>query len=241
MKPALIQSGPFQVNTWIVPLADSRVLIVDPAACSLSRDETAILSYLNENRLEPAGIFLTHGHFDHITGVRILKDAFPECKIAVHEKDAAMCGSRAAETQGAILGAMGLSYLASAIENLPDADSLFSGGETLDAVFPPRADDDEALRAALKAWLVIHTPGHTQGSACLYNEAEATLIAGDTVFYRSWGRTDLPGGSDAQMMQSLSMLTKTLPPETSVYPGHDAYGFPLGGNFGRDGRLLLSF
>ena len=67
MKPVLLHTGPFQVNTWIVPLTDRWALVVDPAACSFSRDEAAIVSYLRENRLEPAGIFLTHGHFDHIT------------------------------------------------------------------------------------------------------------------------------------------------------------------------------
>ena len=232
MKPVLLHTGPFQVNTWIVPLTDRWALVVDPAACSFSRDEAAIVSYLRENRLEPAGIFLTHGHFDHITGVGIVKAAFPECTSAVHEKDADLCGSRALAVQGAVLEAMGLSYLSSAIEYLPDADRLLSGGETLDAVFPLHSAEP-ALEAALKAWRVIHTPGHTQGSVCLYSEEEAALIAGDTVFYRSWGRTDLPGGNDEQMMQSLAMLTQTLPPETSVYPGHDAFGFPLGGNFGR--------
>ena len=232
MKPVLLHTGPFQVNTWIVPLTDSRVLIVDPAACRHSGDETAILSYVAKERLEPAGILLTHGHFDHIAGVRILKDAFPSCRVAVHESDAAMCGSSALEVQGSVLDSMGLSYLSSAIENLPDADTLLIGGELLDKVFPPHAESSE-LEAALKAWRVIHTPGHTQGSVCLYNETEKMLIAGDTVFYRSWGRTDLPGGNAAQMMQSLSMLTQTLPPDTAVYPGHDAYGFSLGGNFGQ--------
>ena len=118
-----------------MPITGSKVLVIDPAACKFSHDETAILSYLDKNRLEPCGILLTHGHFDHITGTRILKDRFPNCKIAVHKKDAPMCGSQARAVQGAVFDSMGLSYLSESIENLPDADILISGGETLDKVF----------------------------------------------------------------------------------------------------------
>ena len=231
MRLTPVPSGILQVNTWIVPLTGSKALVIDPAACKFSHDETAILSYLDKNRLEPCGFLLTHGHFDHITGTRILKDRFPNCKIAVHKKDAPMCGSQARAVQGAVFDSMGLSYLYESIENLPDADILISGGETLDRVFAAEEKNDMPLLNSLKEWKVIHSPGHTPGSVCIYNAAEKTLISGDTVFYHSWGRTDLPGGNDAEMMQSFSMLSKTLPPDTLVYPGHETYGFTLGGNF----------
>ena len=67
----------------------------------------------------------------------------------------------------------------------------------------------------------IHTPGHTQGACCIL--IEENLFTGDTLFVGAVGRTDLPGGSFKQMIQSLQMLVKTLPPETVVWPGHD-YG-----------------
>ena len=66
-----ILTGPFQVNTWIIPLAENKVLVVDPAACSYIRDTLKIVSYLTEASLEPAGFLLTHGHFDHITGTAV--------------------------------------------------------------------------------------------------------------------------------------------------------------------------
>ena len=71
---------------------------------------------------------------------------------------------------------------------------------------------------------------YTKGSACFYNESEKVLISGDTVFYQSYGRTDLPGGSEAQMQKSLSRIFETLPDDVLVYPGHGACGFELGAN-----------
>jgi glyoxylase-like metal-dependent hydrolase (beta-lactamase superfamily II) len=67
---------------------------------------------------------------------------------------------------------------------------------------------------------VIHTPGHTEGSVCLYFPAEKTLIAGDTLFAGSIGRTDLPGGSMQKILRSLNDKVLALPDETVVAPGH---------------------
>ena len=77
-----------------------------------------------------------------------------------------------------------------------------------------------------EGWQVIETPGHTQGSSCLYNETEKLLISGDTLFWNSYGRTDLFGGSDKQMVESLKKLF-TLPDDVKVFPGHGKYGFTL--------------
>ncbi|HEY1401485.1 MAG TPA: MBL fold metallo-hydrolase, partial [Terriglobales bacterium] len=67
---------------------------------------------------------------------------------------------------------------------------------------------------------VLHTPGHTEGSVCLYFPAEKLLIAGDTLFAGSIGRTDLPGGSVEKIMRSLHQRVLALPDETVVIPGH---------------------
>ncbi len=229
-EPIEIATGPLQVHTWLVPLTGNKVFAVDPAACAFSHDGAALLDYLAQHALELVGILLTHGHFDHVMGTRILKDAFPDCKIAVHALDKGMAGSRAAQMQGVTLHEIGMGELTFALENLPDADALLSGGETLDRVFLSE-DADEALVNALKAWQIIHTPGHTQGSLCAYNAAENILLSGDTLFYRTRGRTDLPGGSEQEIQQSLRLLYQTIPPKTRIYPGHGKYGFPLEENF----------
>jgi glyoxylase-like metal-dependent hydrolase (beta-lactamase superfamily II) len=67
---------------------------------------------------------------------------------------------------------------------------------------------------------VLHTPGHTEGSVCLYEERHALLLSGDVLFAGSYGRTDLPGGSDAAMVASLSRLLEQIPPSVRVLPGH---------------------
>ena len=69
---------------------------------------------------------------------------------------------------------------------------------------------------------MLHTPGHTAGSCCYYLKDEKILFSGDTLFCGSVGRTDFPGGSMAQMRQSLRRLLDTLPGDTDVYPGHDS-------------------
>lgn len=221
-----------QANTWIVPLAGSAVLVVDPAACEYAHDAGRITAWLSEHGRVPVGIFLTHGHFDHIAGTAVLKRAFPSCRIAVHGADSRMAGAEAAEVQGATLEWMGIPSARRMLRSLPDADVLLSGGETLDSVFPAAeepslAADAEEIAAALSRWRVLHTPGHTPGSVCLYSGERNQLISGDTVFYRTYGRTDLEGGSESEMARSLSFLRKTLPQDAAVYPGHDEYGFSL--------------
>jgi hydroxyacylglutathione hydrolase len=79
---------------------------------------------------------------------------------------------------------------------------------------------DETLRAGSLTASVLHTPGHTEGSVCLYFAAEKLLIAGDTLFARSIGRTDLPGGSFEKIMSSLHNRVLALSDETLVIPGH---------------------
>src|SRR5208337_3705175 len=80
--------------------------------------------------------------------------------------------------------------------------------------------DDDALRTGNLTANVLHTPGHTEGSVCLYFPAEKLLIAGDTLFARSIGRTDLPGGSFEKIIRSLKDRVMALPDETIVIPGH---------------------
>ena len=73
-----------------------------------------------------------------------------------------------------------------------------------------------------EGWKIIHTPGHTPGSICLYNETEKALLSGDTLFaYGGYGRTDMYGGDESQIIHSLAFLQEQIPAGTHVYPGHD--------------------
>ena len=82
--------------------------------------------------------------------------------------------------------------------------------------------DGEQLRIGELVFDVLHTPGHTEGSVCLYEERLGLLLAGDVLFAGSYGRTDLPGGSDEAMIHSLGRLARSIPPAVRVLPGHGA-------------------
>lgn len=236
-----IQTGPLHVNTFVVPLAGSAVFIVDPAASELTNDENAIIDYIDEHEAVPIGILLTHGHFDHVMGLKTLRKAFPGICIAIHEKDKECLGEWSEVTQEQFLEPLGAISILDAVSNLPSADVTFQNGQTLASVFSletivssysgdPQAPDIEAVQHELEKWKIIHTPGHTPGSSCFYNESEKKLISGDTLFYKSYGRTDFFGGSEIDMQHSLSVIKDTLPSDTAVYPGHDNYGFTLAEN-----------
>lgn len=139
-------------------------------------------------------ILLTHGHFDHFYGASELKE-LTGAPIYAYKDEAQVL----ADTY----------YNRSAVWAEPRT-------LTPDYLF----DDGEECELAGLRFRVIHTPGHTVGSCCFYFEDEGVLIAGDTLFFESYGRTDLGTGSSAAIMRSLRDILFKLPPETVVYPGH---------------------
>ncbi len=215
MKLHVLHTGVLRVNTLVVPLEDGKCFVVDPAACALSGDSKIIIEYLKSHKLQCQAIVLTHSHFDHITGCAELKAAFPEAKIYVHEADAAeLTGSGIAGPMNAsCLQFFGMPELMQLCGQQPVADVLLRDG------------------MSLLGWKVIHTPGHTPGSICLYNadageEGRGVLISGDTLFdYGGYGRTDMYGGDEAEIQKSLARLNREIPAGTLVYPGHDSFGF----------------
>jgi hydroxyacylglutathione hydrolase len=80
--------------------------------------------------------------------------------------------------------------------------------------------EGEEVRIGDLAFVVLHTPGHTEGSVCLYEGRRGILLSGDVLFAGSYGRTDLPGGDDLQMVASLARLAREIPPDVRVLPGH---------------------
>ncbi|MBP5464549.1 MAG: MBL fold metallo-hydrolase [Treponema sp.] len=217
----LLHTGPFGTNSLLVPLGSSpgegqnrKAFIVDPACCDFSHDTDVIDRCLQEQQLEPVAVVLTHGHFDHVAGLRFLKSKYPAIKVYIHAEDASCIGEKGTERQAQHLSRMGFLEFLPFVSGLCPATDLIAEGDLLFAEYG-------------SPWRVMHTPGHTEGSCVLYSEQEQILISGDTLFYRSWGRTDLPGGDEGQIMQSLKRIYRDIPGDTRVYPGHDRTGFRL--------------
>lgn len=135
-------------------------------------------------------ILLTHGHFDHILAVEDMQKEFG-VDVYIHARDAANLSDPA------------LSLYDPSVATLPAPTEI---------KYRMYGDSFENYR-------VIHTPGHTPGSICLYDPSEGVLFSGDTLFRAGFGRTDLAGGSMSEMISSVRALFE-LPPETVVYPGH---------------------
>ena len=215
MKIHVLHSGVFKVNTLVVPLEGGKCFIVDPAACALSGDENLITDYLKSHKLDCAGIVLTHSHFDHITGIAPLKDAFPNAQICIHSLEACeLTGTGAPGPMNqSVLRFFGAPELLDVVGAQPAADTLLREGMTI------------------FGWKVLHTPGHTPGSICLYkadggDDGRGILISGDTLFdYGGYGRTDMYGGDETEIQKSLARLHREIPVGTLVYPGHDNFGF----------------
>lgn len=212
------QTGLLSVNTLIVPVCDNKVFIVDPAACSISGDSFSFLNFLKTNNLECIGIVLTHSHFDHITGLYELKEVFPNAKIAIHKEEVSEIQAGLGPMNQSILQNFGMSSLIPFFNQFVNPDILLQDKNNL-SVFVQSTD--EKLSSELKKWIVIHTPGHSPGSICLYNEEKRVLISGDTLFYGTCGRTDMYGGNQRTIESNLAKLDRIIPNGTKVYPGHD--------------------
>jgi len=154
----------------------------------------AIESVISENGLIPKAILLTHGHFDHILAANPIMKKFNIPLIACDQE-----------------------------KNIIENSSL-NLSSSFGALVELKADEYVHDRAILDiagfSIRVIHTPGHTEGSACYYFLDEDVLISGDTLFRESVGRSDFPTGSSSQIIRSVKEKLMILPEKTIVYPGH---------------------
>jgi glyoxylase-like metal-dependent hydrolase (beta-lactamase superfamily II) len=187
----ILPVGMLQCNCSIFGDETTRqAMVVDPG------DEIdRILEILSLHRLTVTAIVITHAHIDHIGGAQKLKVA---------------------------TGAPVYMNLAdSELQRMMDVQATWLGVPTPGAVDidVPVKDGDKLLVGATEVH-VLHTPGHTQGSICLWMPSEGKLVVGDTLFRDSIGRTDLPGGDGRQILQSIHDQLLPLPGDTQVFPGH---------------------
>ena len=170
--------------------ATREAIVVDPGD---NLDE--ILAIVRRHGLTVKTIVITHAHIDHIGGAQKLK-ALTGAPVWMHQNDEGLYNHL--ETQAAWL-------------RMPTP-------ERTEIDHHPKEGDSLNLGDA--GFHVLHTPGHTQGSLCLWIPAENKLIAGDTLFQESIGRTDLPGGDSRQILSSIHTKLLVLPEDAVVIPGH---------------------
>jgi len=183
--------GPLQCNCTILgDEASGEAMVVDPGD-----NIPQILSRLAHHNLTLKQIIVTHGHIDHIGGAARLKKA-TGAPIFLNQNDLPQLAIM--DQQAAWLGVP-------TPEILPPDGSL---------------EDGATIGIASHTARILRTPGHTEGSICLHFAPENLLLAGDTLFAGSIGRTDLPGGNSNQILRSLNDRLLTLPDETNVIPGH---------------------
>lgn len=187
----ILRVGPLQCNCSIIgDEATREAMVIDPGD-----DIEDVLALVRKHKLQVKQIVITHAHIDHVGGAMNLRAA-TGAPILLNQNDYALL--KMLDVQAAWIGVP--------TPGKVEIDRSISTGET--------------VAAGSHTAQILHTPGHTEGSICLYFELEKKLIAGDTLFAGSIGRTDLPGGSTQKIMRSLHDTVLALPDETVVIPGH---------------------
>ncbi|MDQ3809438.1 MAG: MBL fold metallo-hydrolase [Chloroflexota bacterium] len=184
--------GLFQENCWIIgSRRRGEALVVDPGD-----EPEEILALARDMGVRVTRVVASHAHLDHIMAAGAVVEA-TGAPFLLHRSDLALA------------------------ENMPISARHWLGQEVppppQPAAFPSHGDDLEVAGVTLR---VIHTPGHTPGSLCLYAPDAGLLFSGDTLFRESIGRTDLPGGDSRQILRSIAEHLLALPDDTRVLPGH---------------------
>lgn len=191
-------NNPLGENTYILSDGSRQAAIIDCGA--LTRDEReAIRQYILQESLHPVRALLTHGHFDHIFGAQWVFDTYglqpemQEADIPLYQKGCQQ------------------------IKEMFGTHLQF----TVPAPAPPLHDGDTIALGEDMRLQAIATPGHTPGGCCYFMDGRQPIVfTGDSLFRGSIGRTDFPGGNYRQLITSLRDNILTLPPSTTVYPGH---------------------
>jgi len=185
--------GMLQTNCYLVGDEESgKAVVIDPGG-----DSKKIVQRLRESNLQLISILSTHAHFDHVMEAWLLKQ-LAGGEIVMHPRDEALLSDR-------MVG------MAAVLKNSVDTAAF-----TIDR----HVVEGDQIQVGSLLFQVIETPGHTPGHVSFYMPAKKMIFVGDTLFAGSIGRTDFPGGSHDQLIQSVREKVFPLPGETVVYPGH---------------------
>ena len=186
--------NPFQENTYLLYNEKNEAILIDPG-CYEEYEKQELSQFLTDNNIEIKLLLNTHCHVDHVLGNNFIEQKYGLIT-RMHELELPVL--RAVATYASNYGFV---YQAATESQdfLLDFEQINFGNDTLEVLF---------------------CPGHSPGSVCFYNAKQNFIIAGDVLFYRSIGRTDLPGGDHPTLIRSIKNRLLNLPAEAVVYPGH---------------------
>ena len=191
MKIEKFVLGSMGTNCYLLINEDTKELVVVDPATC----PDYLVSHIKSNGYIPKAILLTHAHFDHVMGIDGWVKEF-DIPVYLHEDEKQILE----DPRLNLSGVFGTNY------SYNKASCL---------------QDKQILELAGFKFKVIHTPGHTAGGCCYYEEAEAVLFSGDTLFCQSVGRSDFPTGSMSTLVRSIKEKLFCLPDDVMVYPGHN--------------------
>ena len=186
--------SPIQENTYLLFNESKECIIIDPG-CYFDEERETLKTFIDQKGLTPVMLLNTHCHLDHVFGNKFVAETY-NLTLQLHEKEKAVLTF--APTSGLMYN-MPFDNYAGDFIILKEGDKIKLG-------------DDELV--------IIEAPGHSSGSICFYCAKQNFVIGGDVLFYRSIGRTDLPGGDHQTLLNSIRQKLFVLPSQTIVYNGH---------------------
>ncbi len=202
--------GPLYTNTYILSTGKKECLLIDPGA-----EADKICARLESLNLIPQAILCTHGHLDHTAAAPRIQNHYltereHSVPIGIHPGDVRFFGADAVRHHHDCftpLGRQAVAVFEQLRDGIPTASFEIKIGE-------PIFESD---------LVALETPGHTPGSICFYSETRAVVFSGDTLLFKSVGRTDLGESSADDLVKSISSQLFALPPETRLFPGHGPF------------------
>jgi glyoxylase-like metal-dependent hydrolase (beta-lactamase superfamily II) len=186
--------NPFQENTYVIWDDAFNCAIIDPG-CADEHERKELVTFIENSHLKPVKLLNTHCHVDHVLGNKFLADKY-QLGLEMHKGEIPVLN--AVPSYGANYG-FDTGEMTTPSVFLEDGNQVNVGSLTLDVIF---------------------TPGHSPGGICFYHVPTKQIIVGDALFYGSIGRTDLPGGNHAQLIEAIKSKLLVLPEDVQVHSGH---------------------
>jgi hydroxyacylglutathione hydrolase len=195
MKIKSFTFNPFQENTYVVYDDTKECIIIDPG-CYTDKERDELRRFITSEGLKPVKLINTHCHIDHVLGNKFTSELW-DLELYMHKEDLPL------------------------LENAGNIGKMYGFEDYEGSPYPKHfLAQDDTLTFGESSFKILFTPGHAPGHICLYSKENNLLIAGDVLFNRSIGRTDLPGGDYNTLIKSIKTKLLPLDENTIVYCGH---------------------